>query len=62
MLLSSVPVTNNLSGPDASACKGQELPADACGFCFGPLRPSIKTAGETDSLSFVAIQSGQRRT
>ena len=61
MLLTSIPVTNNLSGSDASVCKGQELPAEAWGFCFAPFRPSIRTAGETDSISFVAIQSGQRR-
>jgi hypothetical protein len=55
MLLTSVSATNNLSGSDASVCRGQDLPADAFGFCFGPLRPSIRTAGETHSLNFVAI-------
>jgi len=60
MLLTSV--RSNLSGSDASVCKVQELPTEACGFCFGPLRHSIRTVEETDSLRFVTIQSGQRRT
>jgi hypothetical protein len=61
MLLTSIPVTNNLSGSDASVCKGQELPAEAWGFCFGPLRPSIRTAGETDSVLLLFRQVREER-